>query len=138
MTLSINRNSSQKSQSHQRKRPRKGHKSLRGVPELYETTKERIYCRITDASSAGIDSISSQFHLSRSELIEQIGRQIIAVDMTRLDIHQPTNPNPLRTRCFALTRSGVMGIDQIAHQSGLSRRDFIEQIGLGNIEVKSN
>lgn len=64
-------------QDHQKKPSRKGVKSLRGKPELYDELKNIVSVCITPTALAGLDELSQKRAISRSELIEQIGRQII-------------------------------------------------------------
>jgi hypothetical protein len=133
------KNSNRSRRPHQRKKALTGHKSLRGVPEIYETVKERFYARLTEQSSDGITALSEQFSLSRSELLEQVGRQIITVKITARAIKQG-NQEEAGTQtpcCFALTVTGVQGLDELANQAGITRREFIAQLGLGNIQIVS-
>jgi hypothetical protein len=122
---------------YQRKKALAGHKSLRGVPEIYETVKERFYIRLTEQSSNGITTLSEQYSLSRSELLEQIGRQIITVKITAQAIKQGSQEEiGIQTpRCFALTVAGIQGLDGLADQAGMTRREFIAQLGLGSIQI---
>lgn len=125
---------------YRRKKARSGHKSLRGVPELYETVKERFYIRLTERSSNGITSLAEQYSLSRSELLEQVGRQIIVVKITAQAI-TPENQREPRTStpyCFALTVEGVRGLDGLAEEAGITRREFVTQLGLRNIQIISD
>ena len=133
------KNSNRSRRPYQRKKALTEHKSLRGVPELYETVKERFYARLTEQSSDGITALSEQFGLSRSELLEQVGRQIITVKITAQAIKQcnQEESGTQMPRCFALTTVGVQGLDALASQAGITRREFIAQLGLGNIQIVS-
>lgn len=64
-------------QEYQKKPSRKGFKSLRGKPELYDEIKKIVSIGITPTALAGLDELSQKRSISRSELIERIGRQLI-------------------------------------------------------------
>ena len=55
----------------------KGQKKSKGVPELYDEVKKRVNLSLTPSAIAGLDKLSQEFDLSRSELVEQIGRASI-------------------------------------------------------------
>ncbi len=61
------------------KRIHKGMKSLRGQPEDYDQLKQRVTICITPSAREGLDHLSSLRAISRSELIERIGRQILKI-----------------------------------------------------------
>ena len=56
---------------------RKGRKRLRGVPELHDELKGRVTIALTPTGVGGIDAIAKSLDLSRSEVIERIGRGLI-------------------------------------------------------------
>jgi hypothetical protein len=62
---------------HQKKPVRKGKKSMRGQPEHYDEVKKPTCFGITDTALAGLDRLSQELSISRSELIERIGRGTI-------------------------------------------------------------
>lgn len=64
-------------QDFQKKPIRKGLKSLRGQPECYDQVKKVVTISITPRAVEGLDTLSRERHISRSELIEQIGRGLI-------------------------------------------------------------
>ncbi|MBD2124231.1 hypothetical protein H6F68_25475 [Trichocoleus sp. FACHB-262] len=68
-------------QEHQKKPACKGRKSLRGQPEIYDELKESRSFGITLTASIGIDEISQELSISRSELIERIGRRLIQLQI---------------------------------------------------------
>lgn len=54
---------------------KKGIRSRRGKGEIYSEAKTKpIYVLLTPTAAAGIDTLAKLYGLSRSELIEQIGR----------------------------------------------------------------
>ena len=55
----------------------KGKKTSKGYPELYDEVKKRVNLSLTPTAIAGLDKLSEEFDLSRSELVEQIGRGMI-------------------------------------------------------------
>jgi hypothetical protein len=62
---------------HQRKPIRKGLKSRRGQPEHYSEIKKCVSIGITKTALAGLDELSQERAISRSEMIERIGRGTI-------------------------------------------------------------
>ena len=52
----------------------KGQKKSKGVPELHDEVKKRVNLSLTPTAIAGLDKLAEEFDLSRSELVEQIGR----------------------------------------------------------------
>ncbi|MDJ0682837.1 MAG: hypothetical protein QNJ18_23620, partial [Xenococcaceae cyanobacterium MO_167.B52] len=57
----------------------KGQKKSKGVPELYDEVKKRVNLSLTPTAIAGLDRLSQELNLSRSELVEQIGRGSIPI-----------------------------------------------------------
>ena len=55
----------------------KGKKTSKGYPELYDEVKKRVNLSLTPTAIAGLDKLAEEFNLSRSELVEQIGRGLI-------------------------------------------------------------
>ncbi len=55
----------------------KGQKKSKGVPELHDEVKKRVNLSLTPTAIAGLDKLAQEFNLSRSELVEQIGRGMI-------------------------------------------------------------
>jgi hypothetical protein len=68
-----------KKQAHHRKKGQKGVKSMRGRPEMYSEVKAKVSFTLTPTAVQGLDHLSSSLNLSRSELIERIGRAIIPI-----------------------------------------------------------
>jgi len=66
-------------QEHEKKPSRKGVKSMRGQPEIYDEIKKAVSFGITPTARLGLARISKQLNISRSELIEQIGRGILTI-----------------------------------------------------------
>ncbi|BAU65472.1 CopG/DNA-binding domain-containing protein [Stanieria sp. NIES-3757] len=52
----------------------KGQKKSKGVPELHDEVKKRVNLSLTPTAIAGLDRLSQELNLSRSELVEQVGR----------------------------------------------------------------
>lgn len=61
----------------QRKKARKGLKSERGQPESYDEVKTKQTLSLTPTAVQGLDKIAESLDISRSELVERIGRGII-------------------------------------------------------------
>ena len=57
----------------------KGQKKLRGQPEHYDEVKGQVNLSMTKTAREGLDSLAKNMDLSRSELVEQIGREIIPI-----------------------------------------------------------
>lgn len=62
---------------HQIKPIRKGIKSTRGQPEHYSEIKKCVSIGITPTALTGLDELSQELAISRSEMIERIGRGLI-------------------------------------------------------------
>ena len=67
---------------------KKGQKNLRGKPELWEQVKQRYTVSLTPVGAEGLDAIASKLDISRSELVEQIGRGIIEVKLPDNSVEQ--------------------------------------------------
>jgi hypothetical protein len=61
-------------QEHEKKPIRQGVKSMRGQPEIYDELKRVASFSITPTAQLGLERLSQQLNISRSELIERIGR----------------------------------------------------------------
>lgn len=59
---------------------KKGQKGRKDVPELYEEVKKRVNLALTPTGINGLDAIASNLDISRSELVERIGRRLIRLD----------------------------------------------------------
>jgi len=64
---------------HHRKEAQKGLKSLKGQGELYDETKAKWGLSLTPTAVRGLDELAEEFNVSRSELVERIGRKIIMI-----------------------------------------------------------
>lgn len=62
-----------------RKQAKKGMKGQRGRPELYDEVKGKMTLSLTRTAIRGLDDLAVQHDLSRSELIERIGRGLIPI-----------------------------------------------------------
>lgn len=63
----------------EKKISRQGLKSMRGQPEAYDELKKVVSVSLTPTALAGIDKISRDYMISRSEFLERIGRSIIQI-----------------------------------------------------------
>ena len=83
----------------------KGQKKSKGVPELHDEVKKRVNLSLTPTAIAGLDKLSQEFNLSRSELVEQIGRGMIPLaeqsSLSEEFIFSPIQSLPL-TECDRL------------------------------------
>ena len=64
----------------------KGHKSMRGQPEIYNELKKIVSFSITPTAHAGIKKISNERRISQSELIERIGRNLLTIAESICDL----------------------------------------------------
>lgn len=61
---------------------KKGQKSMRGQAELYRgEVKRQRSVMLTDSGLRGLDQLAADVGLSRSELVERIGRGLIQIQM---------------------------------------------------------
>ncbi|WP_445630211.1 hypothetical protein [Nostoc sp. DSM 114167] len=63
---------------------KKGQKGQKDVPEMYDEVKKRVNLALTPSGIEGLDAIASNLDLSRSELVERIGRRLICLDTNSL------------------------------------------------------
>jgi len=59
---------------------KKGQKGQKDVPELYDEVKKRVNLALTPTGIDGLDAIASNLNVSRSELVERIGRRLLCLD----------------------------------------------------------
>ncbi len=64
---------------HEKKPIRKGMKSMRGQPEMYNELKKVTSFSITPTAQLGLKQLSEQLNISCSELIERIGRGVFTI-----------------------------------------------------------
>lgn len=57
----------------------KGKKSMRGEPEMYDEIKEIVSHSLTPTARKGLEILSKDLGISRSELVEQVGRGMLRV-----------------------------------------------------------
>ena len=60
---------------------KKGQIGQKNVPELYDEVKRRVNLAITPTGIEGLDAIASELGVSRSELVERIGRGLISLNL---------------------------------------------------------
>jgi hypothetical protein len=62
---------------------KQGQQSKRGIGEIYTEVKNaQVNCILTRTGRDGLDEVARSLRLSRSELLEQIGRGILKVVYT--------------------------------------------------------
>jgi predicted DNA-binding ribbon-helix-helix protein len=113
----------------QRKKAIKGHKSIRGCPELYDNKKSRFYFKLTETTAGELNRIAEEFDISRSELIERIGREIIKLKYKRNQPTQNYSSKSNKIRCVALTLSAAQSLEKIARKRTWSAEELLERIG---------
>jgi len=67
----------------QKKQAISGHKSTKGVPESHDELKKNVSLSLTPTATAGLDAIASSLGISRSSLVENIGRGIISIPIEK-------------------------------------------------------
>jgi len=70
---------------------KKGYKNRRGQPELYDVLKKRYSMTLTPTGADGLDAIASSLGISRSELVERIGRGLIPLSPDALTNDERSN-----------------------------------------------
>jgi hypothetical protein len=69
------------------KKPRcQGKKSMRGQPEIYSELKKIASFSLTPTAIEGLKQLSSQLNISRSEVLERIGRGVFTIAELKTDI----------------------------------------------------
>lgn len=63
-------------------------RSQKGVGEIYSETKKAVSVAITPTGLKGLDAIASKLDISRSELVERIGRGIVEVKLPDNSVEQ--------------------------------------------------
>ncbi len=56
----------------------RGRKKVKGVPELHDEVKKPVNLSLTPKAIEGLDTLAAQLRLSRSEIVEQIGRGLLS------------------------------------------------------------
>lgn len=130
----------------------KGRKKSKGVPELYNEVKKRVNLSLTPTAIAGLDQLSQELNLSRSELVEKIGRGAIPIaeqqSLSEEFVISPIHSLPL-TECDRLPETMgaflVTNFDQFAYigsSTNLKKRfddlNFLEKIQKFKTEVAVN
>jgi hypothetical protein len=70
---------------HEKKPTRKGVKSMRGQPEVYDEVKKSVSFSVTLTAQTGLTRLSEQLNISRSELIERIGRGLLTIAELKIE-----------------------------------------------------
>jgi len=74
------------------KQKKRARQSQKGVGDYWDEMKHRYNVALTPTSVANLDAIAQQLEISRSELVEQIGRGIIGLKLDK-EVELPYNPN---------------------------------------------
>jgi hypothetical protein len=77
---------------HEKKPLRKGLKSMRGQPELYDELKKAVSFSLTPTAQTGLTRLSEQLNISRSELIERIGRGLLTIAELKIETDYKSEP----------------------------------------------
>jgi len=65
--------------------PSIGKKKLRGIPELWDEVKKAVKMTLTPTAIEGLDQWAKKYGVSRSELVERIGRGVIPLPEPELE-----------------------------------------------------
>ncbi len=82
------RTKARKRQEYEKKPVRKGVKSMRGQPEMYDEVKKNACFSITPTACEGIKQLSLQLDISRSEVIERIGRGLFIITESKTEVEE--------------------------------------------------
>ena len=66
------------------KQKKRARQSQRGIGDYWDEMKHKYTLALTPSSVANLDAIAQQLEISRSELVEQIGRGIIGLKLDAL------------------------------------------------------
>jgi hypothetical protein len=58
---------------------------MRGQPEVYDELKKIVSFSITPIARMGLERLSEQRNISRSELIERIGRGLLTITEKKIE-----------------------------------------------------
>ncbi len=58
---------------------KKGSKNAPGVPAIWEEVKGKVTMTLTPRATTGLDALAKELRLSRSELVERVGRVDLGV-----------------------------------------------------------
>ncbi len=64
---------------------KKGQKNKRGQPEKWDELKKRVSVSLTPKGIDGLDALATSMGISRSDLLERIGRGIIPIHLDSFD-----------------------------------------------------
>ncbi len=64
---------------------KKGQKNERGRPEKWDELKKRVTVSLTPKGIDGLDALAASMGVSRSDLLERIGRGIIPIHLDSFD-----------------------------------------------------
>jgi hypothetical protein len=64
---------------------------MRGQPEYYDEIKKIASFSITPTAIEGLKKLSSDLNLSRSEMIERIGRGVLIVIELQTEVEEKSN-----------------------------------------------
>lgn len=56
-----------------------GQKKVRGVPQAYDQLKRQMNLSLTEQAIQGLDALAKERKLSRSELLERLGRGLLSI-----------------------------------------------------------
>lgn len=58
--------------------PKKGHKSQKGLGDIYEETKKNTMLVLTQTAKENLDQMATSLGISRSEVVERFARGVIS------------------------------------------------------------
>ena len=61
---------------------------MRGQPEMYNELKKIFSFSLTPTARVGLEQLSEQLNISRSELIERIGRGLLTIAELKTEVDE--------------------------------------------------
>ena len=107
---------------------KKGQKSMRGQPELYEDEiKVKKSIALTATGAKGLDEVAKSFDLSRSELCEQIGRGVLIVTRSqRMRVLEALRESEARLQAILDSFTAVIYLTDAENRYILVNRQYEE------------
>ncbi len=100
--------------------------NLTSPPPRYGVKKKLRHILATSEAIARIDALAVQFSVSRSELVELIGRAHLTLTLPVTRAESPASHDLIRHAAW-VTDDGWAGIKKLAAGNGLSLKDFFAQ-----------
>ena len=93
-----------------------GHKRVKGVPELQDEVKKRVNMTLTPTATEGLDALAQQKGVSRSELVEQIGRGNFVIVDNEESLETQMN---FQSAVFPIASLSIERCNELPHVAGV-------------------